>query len=89
MKEKILALLTAQFSGVRKDGLSQLASIIALQVNAFVRRSVFRYVAVKKIAFHIIICKRGRRYAEWGWCCLFAAIDNRTCLTYPARKCSR
>jgi hypothetical protein len=33
MKEKILALLIAQFSGVRKDGLNQLASALSLQVN--------------------------------------------------------
>lgn len=32
MKEKILALLTAKFSGVRKDALAQLAGSIALQV---------------------------------------------------------
>lgn len=32
MKEKILALLTAKFSGVRKDGLTQMARIYALQV---------------------------------------------------------
>ncbi|KAA6303135.1 MAG: hypothetical protein EZS26_000738 [Candidatus Ordinivivax streblomastigis] len=33
MKEKILALLQAQFAGVRKDGLNQLAGAIALQVT--------------------------------------------------------
>lgn len=33
MKEKILALLIAQFSGVRKDGLAQLARTLALQVT--------------------------------------------------------
>jgi hypothetical protein len=32
MKEKIIALLTNKFSGVRKDGLQQMARIIALQV---------------------------------------------------------
>lgn len=31
--EKILALLTAKFEGVRKDGLQQLASVIGLQVT--------------------------------------------------------
>ena len=31
MKEKILALLVAQFAGVRKDGLMQLARSLALQ----------------------------------------------------------
>jgi len=33
MKEKILALLLAQFAGVRKDGLNHLANAIAMQVN--------------------------------------------------------
>ena len=33
MKEKILALLTAAFTGVRKDGLNQLARILALQAT--------------------------------------------------------
>lgn len=33
MKEKILALLTNQFAGVRKDGLNQLARILALQAT--------------------------------------------------------
>jgi formyltetrahydrofolate synthetase len=33
MKEKILALLLTQFSGVRKDGLNHIANIIALQVD--------------------------------------------------------
>ena len=33
MKEKILALLIAAFSGVRKDGLNQLARTIALQAT--------------------------------------------------------
>lgn len=33
MKEKILALLIAQFSGVRKDGLTQLARTLAVQVT--------------------------------------------------------
>ncbi|MDR1023800.1 MAG: hypothetical protein LBL94_11115 [Prevotellaceae bacterium] len=33
MKEKILALLQAQFAGVRKDGLSHIANVIAFQVN--------------------------------------------------------
>ncbi len=33
MKETILALLIAQFSGVRKDGLNQLARTMALQVT--------------------------------------------------------
>lgn len=32
MKEKLLALLTAKFSGVRRDGLTHLASSLALQV---------------------------------------------------------
>ncbi len=32
MKEKLLALLVAQFAGVRKDGLTQLARTLALQV---------------------------------------------------------
>lgn len=31
MKEKILALLTAKFAGVRKDGLAQLALVLSLQ----------------------------------------------------------
>jgi hypothetical protein len=33
MKEKILALLTAKFSGARKDGLSQMARGLALQAS--------------------------------------------------------
>jgi hypothetical protein len=33
MKEKILALLTVTFTGVRKDGLNQLARILALQAT--------------------------------------------------------
>lgn len=33
MKEKILALLTAQFSGVRKDGLNHIANVLAFQVD--------------------------------------------------------
>jgi len=33
MKEKIFALLLAQFAGVRKDGLNQIASILAFQVD--------------------------------------------------------
>lgn len=33
MKEEILALLLAAFAGVRKDGLSQLASVLAMQVK--------------------------------------------------------
>jgi hypothetical protein len=33
MKEKILALLQAQFAGVRKDGLSHIANVISFQVN--------------------------------------------------------
>lgn len=33
MKEKVLALLAAKFSGARKDGLKHLASILALQVT--------------------------------------------------------
>ena len=33
MKEKILALLTARFAGVRKDGLAQLAGAISLQAD--------------------------------------------------------
>lgn len=32
MKEKILALLLTAFAGVRKDGLTQLARVISLQV---------------------------------------------------------
>jgi hypothetical protein len=31
MKEKLLALLTAKFAGVRKDGLTQLAHALSLQ----------------------------------------------------------
>jgi alpha-galactosidase/6-phospho-beta-glucosidase family protein len=33
MKEKILALLQAQFAGVRKDGLNHIANVLAFQVN--------------------------------------------------------
>lgn len=33
MKEKILALLIAKFSGVRKDGLAQLAASVSLQIE--------------------------------------------------------
>jgi alpha-galactosidase/6-phospho-beta-glucosidase family protein len=33
MKEKILALLKAQFQGVRKDGLNHIANILSFQVN--------------------------------------------------------
>lgn len=33
MKEEILALLLTAFAGVRKDGLSQLAAVLALQVK--------------------------------------------------------
>ena len=33
MKEKILALLTARFAGVRKDGLAQLAGALSLQAD--------------------------------------------------------
>ena len=33
MKEKILALLIAKFSGVRKDGLAQLAASLSLQID--------------------------------------------------------
>jgi hypothetical protein len=33
MKEKILALLTEKFAGVRKDGLNQLAGALAMQVD--------------------------------------------------------
>lgn len=33
MKEKILALLTAKFAGVRKDGLAQLALVLSLQAE--------------------------------------------------------
>ncbi|MDR1652239.1 MAG: hypothetical protein LBS01_01055 [Prevotellaceae bacterium] len=33
MKEKILALLQAQFAGVRKDGLNHIANALAFQVN--------------------------------------------------------
>jgi len=33
MKEKILALLIAKFSGVRKDGLAQLAGVLSLQAE--------------------------------------------------------
>jgi hypothetical protein len=33
MKEKILALLQAQFAGVRKDGLNHIANVIAFQVD--------------------------------------------------------
>jgi uncharacterized protein YdaT len=33
MKEKILALLTAKFSGMRKDGLAQLAGVLSLQAT--------------------------------------------------------
>lgn len=33
MKEEILALLLAAFTGVRKDGLSQLAAVLAMQVK--------------------------------------------------------
>ncbi len=33
MKEKILALLQSKFAGVRKDGLNQLATIMALTVT--------------------------------------------------------
>ena len=35
MKEKILALLIAAFAGVRKDGLNQLARVIALQSTTY------------------------------------------------------
>jgi hypothetical protein len=34
MKEKILALLTEKFAGVRKDGFNQLAIALALQVDS-------------------------------------------------------
>ena len=34
MKEKILALLTASFAGVRKDALNQMARTLALQVKS-------------------------------------------------------
>ena len=33
MKEKLLALLQTKFAGVRKDGLNQLATIMALTVT--------------------------------------------------------
>ena len=33
MKEKILALLTERFAGVRKDGLAQMATVLSLQVE--------------------------------------------------------
>lgn len=33
MKEKILALLTAKFSGVRKDGLARMATLLSLQAG--------------------------------------------------------
>ncbi|MDR1632309.1 MAG: hypothetical protein LBR97_05465 [Dysgonamonadaceae bacterium] len=33
MKEKILALLQAQFAGVRKDGLNHIANVLSFQVN--------------------------------------------------------
>ncbi len=33
MKEKLLALLIAKFSGMRKDGLAQLAGVLSLQVD--------------------------------------------------------
>ncbi|MCL1932760.1 MAG: hypothetical protein FWF53_02960 [Candidatus Azobacteroides sp.] len=33
MKEKILALLQAQFAGVRKDGLNQIANVLSFQID--------------------------------------------------------
>ena len=47
MKEKILALLIAQFSGVRKDGLSQFASAIASMYPADTKDETLKEVVGK------------------------------------------
>jgi len=82
MKEKILALLTAQFSGVRKDGLNHIANVLAFQVDTEEKaKEVVGKLTADQINSFITDWRKEADAEDYRVCCCGSGIE-----TYKIKK---